>query len=77
MISVDVALKLGAFELDVAFASDAGVTALFGRSGAGKSMTISLIAGLMRPRVRQAFESSNEQRATSNEPDPNISSVND
>ncbi len=49
MISVDVALKLGAFDLDVAFASDAGITALFGRSGAGKSMTISLIAGLARP----------------------------
>ena len=30
-------------------ASDAGVTALFGRSGAGKSMTISLIAGLDAP----------------------------
>jgi molybdate transport system ATP-binding protein len=49
MISVDVALKLGTFDLDMAFASDAGITALFGRSGAGKSMTISLIAGLSRP----------------------------
>ena len=49
MIGVDVALKLGAFDLAVAFASDAGITALFGRSGAGKSMTISLIAGLARP----------------------------
>jgi molybdate transport system ATP-binding protein len=49
MISVDVALKLGAFDLAVAFASDAGITALFGRSGAGKSMTIGLIAGLARP----------------------------
>ena len=38
MISVDVALKLGAFDLAVAFASDAGITALFGRSGACKSM---------------------------------------
>jgi molybdate transport system ATP-binding protein len=49
MISIDVALKLDTFDLDVAFASDAGITALFGRSGAGKSMTISLIAGLARP----------------------------
>ena len=49
MISVDVALKLGAFDLAVAFASDAEITALFGRSGAGKSMTIGLIAGLARP----------------------------
>jgi len=52
MVSVDVALKLGAFDLDVAFASDAGITALFGRSGAGKSMTISLIAGARAPRSR-------------------------
>jgi molybdate transport system ATP-binding protein len=49
MISVDVALKLGEFDLDVAFENEAGITALFGRSGAGKSMTINLIAGLTRP----------------------------
>ncbi len=49
MISVDVALKLGEFDLDVAFENEAGITALFGRSGAGKSMTINLIAGLARP----------------------------
>ncbi len=49
MIGVDVALKRGAFDLDVAFASGPGIIALFGRSGAGKSMTISLIAGLARP----------------------------
>jgi len=49
MITVDVALKLGAFQLDVAFENEAGITCLFGRSGAGKSMTINLIAGLARP----------------------------
>ncbi|HUW73218.1 MAG TPA: molybdenum ABC transporter ATP-binding protein [Methyloceanibacter sp.] len=49
MISVDVALKLGAFDLDVAFENEAGITCLFGRSGAGKSTIISLIAGLVRP----------------------------
>ena len=49
MIRVDVALKLGAFNLDVAFENGAGITALFGRSGSGKSMTINLIAGLRRP----------------------------
>jgi molybdate transport system ATP-binding protein len=49
MISVDVALELGAFDLDVAFENEAGITCLFGRSGAGKSMTINLIAGLARP----------------------------
>ncbi len=49
VIRVDVALKLAAFDLDIAFENDAGITALFGRSGAGKSMTINLIAGLARP----------------------------
>jgi len=49
MICVDVALALGSFHLDVAFENDEGITALFGRSGAGKSTTINLIAGLARP----------------------------
>jgi molybdate transport system ATP-binding protein len=49
MISFDAAIKLGGFAYDVAFASDARVVALFGRSGSGKSVTISLIAGLLRP----------------------------
>ncbi|MGZ8416798.1 MAG: molybdenum ABC transporter ATP-binding protein [Methyloceanibacter sp.] len=48
-IRVDAALKLGAFDLDIAFDNDAGITALFGRSGSGKSTTINLIAGLARP----------------------------
>jgi len=46
---VDAALKLGAFDLDIEFEKDEGVTALFGRSGSGKSTTINLIAGLVRP----------------------------
>ena len=49
MISVDAALKLGDFNLDIAFENDDGITALFGRSGSGKSTTINLIAGLARP----------------------------
>jgi molybdate transport system ATP-binding protein len=49
MIEVDVKLKVGTFNLDVAFANGAGVTALFGQSGSGKSVTLNLIAGLMRP----------------------------
>lgn len=49
MIRFNAAIKLGAFDYDVAFASDTGVIALFGRSGSGKSVTISLIAGLLRP----------------------------
>ncbi|HEY1736007.1 MAG TPA: ATP-binding cassette domain-containing protein, partial [Methylovirgula sp.] len=48
---IDVALKrrFGAFSLDVAFKNDDGITALFGRSGSGKSSTLALIAGLERP----------------------------
>ena len=49
MISVDAALRLGDFDLDIAFENDDGITALFGRSGSGKSTTINLIAGLARP----------------------------
>lgn len=49
MIEVDVRLRAGAFSLDVAFANGAGVTALFGQSGAGKSLTLNIIAGLLKP----------------------------
>jgi len=49
MISVDVGLHVGAFDLEVAFASDGGILALFGRSGSGKSLTLNLIAGLAHP----------------------------
>jgi molybdate transport system ATP-binding protein len=49
MIDVDVARQIGSFTLKVGFKNDAGITALFGRSGAGKSLTINLIAGLERP----------------------------
>jgi len=48
-IEVDVEKKLGAFVLKAAFSSDAAVTALFGRSGCGKSSALSLVAGLLRP----------------------------
>lgn len=49
MIEVDVALTAGTFDLRVAFTNAEGITALFGRSGSGKSLTLSLIAGLARP----------------------------
>lgn len=49
MIRVDVTLSLGAFDLSVAFESGGGIVALFGRSGAGKTTTINLIAGITRP----------------------------
>lgn len=41
--------RLGQFALDAAFGSEGGVTALFGRSGSGKTSIIRIIAGLTRP----------------------------
>jgi molybdate transport system ATP-binding protein len=37
------------FALDLAFEAPAGVTALFGRSGAGKTTVVNAVAGLLRP----------------------------
>lgn len=37
------------FTLDVGFSAGPGITALFGRSGAGKSTVINAVAGLLRP----------------------------
>jgi len=50
-MSVEVFLRhrYGAFELDVTFEAEGGVTALFGPSGAGKSSIVGAIAGLLRP----------------------------
>src|SRR5437762_4808848 len=49
MLSVTVAHRLGGFSLNAAFDSAGGLTALFGRSGAGKTSLINAIAGLLRP----------------------------
>ncbi len=49
MIEVAVAKRLPGFDLDVSFGDASGATALFGRSGSGKSLTLGLIAGLARP----------------------------
>src|SRR5215470_2311085 len=49
MLEVDIEHRLGAFALDVHFRSGRGLTALFGRSGAGKTSIINAIAGLIRP----------------------------
>ena len=48
-LEVSVARRLGAFALEAAFASGGGVTALFGRSGSGKTSVLNAIAGLLRP----------------------------
>ena len=46
MLEVDLQQRLGDFELRAKFASDAPVVALFGRSGAGKSSVVNLLAGI-------------------------------
>ena len=38
-----------AFSLDVDFKAEAGITVLFGSSGAGKTLTLDCIAGFVRP----------------------------
>ena len=49
MISIDARIARRDFTLDIDFTSAARVTALFGRSGSGKSTTIAVIAGLLTP----------------------------
>ena len=55
--AIDVALALSVsdgqrrFDLDIAFATDAPVVALYGPSGGGKSLTLQAMAGLLAPRT--------------------------
>lgn len=48
-LEFDAALRLGAFDYDVAFEASGELVVLFGRSGAGKSVTLQIAAGLLRP----------------------------
>ena len=48
-LSIALAHTLGRFALDVSFEAPAGITALFGRSGAGKTTVVNAIGGLLRP----------------------------
>ncbi|MDA1118502.1 MAG: molybdenum ABC transporter ATP-binding protein [Proteobacteria bacterium] len=48
-LEVDIGLRQGAFALEVAFSSDARITALFGRSGSGKTSLLNAIAGIVSP----------------------------
>lgn len=49
MMQISLQHRFAGFALDVAFDVPAGVTALFGPSGSGKSSVIKALAGLMRP----------------------------
>ncbi|WGV16092.1 molybdenum ABC transporter ATP-binding protein [Fuscovulum ytuae] len=50
-MTLEVALshRFGGFALEVDFTAPPGVTALFGRSGSGKSTVVNAVAGLLRP----------------------------
>jgi molybdate transport system ATP-binding protein len=50
VLEIKLKKRLGHFTVDVAFSTgEACVTALFGRSGAGKTSVINMVAGLIRP----------------------------
>jgi molybdate transport system ATP-binding protein len=49
-LSVDARITRGTFQMNAQLQSSAGVTVIFGRSGAGKSSLLFAIAGLLRPR---------------------------
>ena len=49
MLSVEVERGLGDFRLAASFEAGEGVTALFGRAGAGKTSVVNAIAGILRP----------------------------
>ncbi|MCW5734014.1 MAG: molybdenum ABC transporter ATP-binding protein [Enhydrobacter sp.] len=48
-LDVDIEHTRGTFRLAARFSSQPGVTALFGRSGSGKSSLVDIVAGLIRP----------------------------
>ena len=49
MLRVDIERSRPAFEMRMAFETDARVTAFFGRSGSGKTSLVNMLAGLTRP----------------------------
>ena len=49
MLTLAIKKRLGDFSLDFDVTAPAGVTAIFGRSGSGKTSLINAVAGLMTP----------------------------
>ncbi len=48
-VVVDITTTVGGFTVAAAFTAAPGITALFGPSGSGKSVTLASVAGLLRP----------------------------
>jgi molybdate transport system ATP-binding protein len=48
-VSIQISHDFGPFRLDTAFQAGPGLTALFGRSGSGKTTVINAVAGLLTP----------------------------
>lgn len=48
-LEVSIQHRIGAFNMSVQFSAPAGITALFGRSGAGKTTVVEAVAGLLMP----------------------------
>lgn len=48
-LDIDIEHMRGSFRLAARFTSEPGVTALFGRSGSGKSSLVDIVAGLIKP----------------------------
>jgi molybdate transport system ATP-binding protein len=48
-IAVDATTAAGTFSVTASFCTGPGITALFGPSGSGKSVTLAAVAGLLRP----------------------------
>lgn len=49
MLEIDIRHRFNDFSLEAAFTARSGLTALFGRSGSGKTSLINMLAGLVRP----------------------------
>jgi molybdate transport system ATP-binding protein len=49
VVEITVRHRLGSFALDAGFASDGRLTALFGRSGSGKTSLVNILGGLIAP----------------------------